>query len=309
MKEIVDHFPIGNYIEHKKLSGGKTSDTYLITTDIGKFVLQQLNEIYDESMIRDHVELYFLISDKIMIPECVNTRENKYVLEYDGKYYRVMKNIEADKNPVLNNKKIKNMSEVIMKFHNLTENVTKLRYNGLKIHDRTRIKNKLISIKEEHEKTEKWKIYEDIYDYLFSEIQKYKLPSEKQLIHGDMKFNNFLFKKDKVVGLVDIASLMIRSKYYDIGDFLRNISNADGLFDIKKFNYGLNCFEDINYGFAIYATKLIGLELCSRYLIDIFELKHFKFDNQKFNDLEESNSSSLKRHLKFYMTMNEMLPN
>ena len=29
----------------------------------------------------------------------------------------------------------------------------------------------------------------------------------------------------------------------------------------------------------------------------------------KFKDLEESNSASLKRHLKFYMTMNEMLPN
>ena len=136
------------------------------------------------------------------------------------------------------------------------------------------MKNKLISIKEEYKKTEKWKIYEDIYDYLFSEIQKYKLPSEKQLIHGDMKFNNFLFKKDKVVGLVDIASLMIRSKYYDIGDFLRNISNADGLFDIKKFNFGLKCFEDINYGFAIYATKLIGLELC---FLVTFLIKTFKF--------------------------------
>ena len=309
MKEIVDHFPIGRYIEHTKLSGGKTSDTYLIKTDIGKFVLQQLNEIYNESMIRDHIELYFLISDKIKIPECVNTRENKYVLEYKDKFYRVMKHIESDEKPSLNNKKIKNMSKVITNFHNLTENITKLRYNGLKIHDRSRIKNQLILLKEKHSNTEKWKIHEDIYDYLLSEIQKYKLPKEKQLIHGDMKFNNFLFKNDKVVGLVDIASLMIRSKYYDIGDFLRNVSNNQGNFDIKTFNYGLNCFDDINYGFAIYATKLIGLELCSRYLIDIFELNYFKFDENKFKNLEESNESSLKRHLKFYMTMNEMLPN
>jgi thiamine kinase-like enzyme len=64
------------------------------------------------------------------------------------------------------------------------------------------------------------------------EIRKTVLPA-KEVIHGDAKLGNMIFRNGKVVGLIDLDTFMCGSFFDDIADCMRSSCLSDNLILLK----------------------------------------------------------------------------
>jgi aminoglycoside phosphotransferase (APT) family kinase protein len=149
------------------------------------------------------------------------------------------------------------------------------------------------------------------YALISNVIEAHSLPRdvERIVIHGDPKFNNFLFKDGKAISLLDLDTLMLASPLLDVGDAFRSWCRkkpATSEFMSDVFNAALkgyrsqSCFE-IGASEAKNAMSLITLELSARYLIDYFEESYFPLKAQKYATLAEQNLSRCRRYIDYYV--------
>jgi thiamine kinase-like enzyme len=129
------------------------------------------------------------------------------------------------------------------------------------------------------------------------------------LIHGDPKFDNFLFKGDKAIAIVDFDTIMLGSRLVDIGDGLRSWCRRD----IKRFDieacreiivaYNSNVSDKISLREALNSTALITLELAVRFLIDCFEESYFEWDKSKYRNAREHNKIRAIQMIDYYKSI------
>ena len=126
---------------------------------------------------------------------------------------------------------------------------------------------------------------------------EYKIPKDEKIniLHGDPKFNNFLFRGNKIVGILDLDGVNIESEWFDLGDALRswckgeNMKFKKNLFDTALEGYSSeNNREDI-LAKAKEAMIAITNRLSIKFLIDAFEQKHFRWDKEKYSSSYEQN--------------------
>lgn len=121
-----------------------------------------------------------------------------------------------------------------------------------------------------------------------------------QLIHGDPKLDNMLFRDGKPFTLIDFDTVMHGSRWLDVGDFLRSITgkllvsesagNASEAFIQTYHEAGeLDISVDEATHRAHRATGQIALELGMRYLSDIVDKeKYFSWDPSRHNSRRDN---------------------
>ena len=145
-------------------------------------------------------------------------------------------------------------------------------------------------------------------------LENYLLPEglKKQLIHGDPKFNNFLFKDGEVRAIIDIDTIMIAPVLIDLGDLMRSWCKINECyFDFHLFEIILNSYLKINKmksirKYAAQATKLITLVLACRYLTDAFSDKgeeYFSYDKNNFSSPFEPNIIRAENTIRYFKDM------
>lgn len=121
--------------------------------------------------------------------------------------------------------------------------------------------------------------------------------SPYQLVHGDPKMGNMLFRNGKPFTFIDLDTVLAAPIWVDMGDMLRstiklskekqqitvaeNIAAvAAGYFDVAVPGVRLRTFTEK----AVVATQRISLELIARYLNDIVDAHYFTWDDKTFVD-------------------------
>lgn len=125
-----------------------------------------------------------------------------------------------------------------------------------------------------------------------------------QLIHGDPKLTNALYRGGQAFTFIDWDTLMQGSPMLDVGDMLRSMmgrmydenpnTTAKSLVPIAKSYHTQVQPEtdaDMFVDEVIHATRLLSLGLAVRYLIDTVDGSYFQWDPNRYPD-----SSSHNRH-------------
>lgn len=294
-KTITEISPLGN---------GLINDTFLVTTESSRFVLQRINhlvfpapgQIMDNLiMLNRHLEQKSSSELKLKIPELLRTATDRdFYRDEQGDFWRALDYIE-------NTESLETLADIsqaeqtgfaLGHFHRLVSDLDPLLLHdtlpgfhiapGYLIHYQrvlTRASGQLAP--------------ESFYCANF--IAKFQgltdiLETAKQqgllllrIIHGDPKLNNFLFDKDskKIVSIIDLDTVKPGLVHYDIGDCLRSCCHKleSNEFDLDICAAILRSylseagafFSDHDFRYLYAAIQLIPFELGLRFYTDYLE--------------------------------------
>lgn len=118
----------------------------------------------------------------------------------------------------------------------------------------------------------------------------------KHVIHADLKISNVVFDNGRAVGIIDFDTLLWHYPAVDLGDAYRSWCNRTAeddphatfdttLFDAAEAGYAEGRGVALNLetrNLHLRATKLIALELASRFLIDVVRDNYFGYDPKRY---------------------------
>lgn len=112
-----------------------------------------------------------------------------------------------------------------------------------------------------------------------------------QLIHGDPKLDNMLFRGGMPFTLIDFDTVMYGSPWIDVGDLLRSVTGKQLIAGqpvgketllafVRAYHMAVSPGKSLERSFrsAVAATGLIALELGMRYLCDVLEEDYFHWE-------------------------------
>ncbi|MFT5441349.1 MAG: Ser/Thr protein kinase RdoA (MazF antagonist) [Myxococcota bacterium] len=137
-----------------------------------------------------------------------------------------------------------------------------------------------------------------------------------RVIHGDLKFNNLLFKSatGRATALIDLDTLSRMPLAYDWGDAFRSWCNRR-LEDEPEAELDLELFRAACTGLATgidesftpkeisslaWGLEIVSLELCARFATDALRESYFGWDNQRFQSAGEHNRSRARGQFDLY---------
>ncbi len=122
--------------------------------------------------------------------------------------------------------------------------------------------------------------------------------------HGDLKISNLMFNsQQEAYCLIDLDTLGKMPWAIEMGDAFRSWCNplgenqASSVFNLEYYQAALEGYQKHAWDFwseaeresLVAGIKLIPLELCARFLIDIFEDHYWKWDPERFESRAEHN--------------------
>ena len=314
MKEVLNEYSLGDLIKIEKIKSGIINSTFIIDTSEGKFILQEIKNkdmTNDHALVKNYIENSFPNSD-LKVPNQLPAKNGEFHVEKNGKIFRIMDYIENQELERITPKICYNLGESLAKFHLQTSEFNEsLKYSIPNFHNTHAIIDRLKEIKVEYGSTKKWKFVSEYYNKIIEDIEDFYLPDlNSRLIHGDPKWQNFLYDSGEVTAIVDLETLMYGNELIDIGDALRSWSkDKDYNFIKENFKFAIEGYisnnKNVQKELIPKATALITLELSARFLIDYFEQTYFR--NRKTDWDSEENFRRLKNQMKFYSDMKSQL--
>jgi hypothetical protein len=321
---IIKAYGITNDYLVRKVEGGHVNQTYLVISKGVKYLLQQLGEVLGSPTLDCHSLLCRnLVQKGWEVPDLINSNPTKSkTISYYGRVWRCLKFIDNDSNgePEINSELFSACGGLLGKWH---KDVSKL------------------DIKPTTPEKERHDIFREAKDL---ELNLRFLPNEakvlgdkilgelndlpktpqgsQQIIHGDPKLDNVLFRGGKPFTLIDFDAVTVGSVWTDIGDMLRSLArkkltakNAEiNLADIEHFmeNYkksaGPRNFvatDDIKN--ALSATKEISLEVAMRYLNDLDEQSNYlSWDSDNFASKLDNHIGKARLQINVVRTLNKL---
>ncbi len=152
---------------------------------------------------------------------------------------------------------------------------------------------------------------QDMAEMILDEMQRLPdIPGAPQLIHGDPKLTNGLYRNGEVFTFIDWDTLMRGSPMLDVADMLRSMTgilrdtnpamNKDALLPIVLGYYAQarpDVDVDTYFDQAVQATRLMALGLAARYLTDIVDGSYFQWDPDRFPDNASHNRYRAERQV------------
>ncbi len=287
------------------VSGGMINQTFEVTgRSRERFIVQRIHPAFNKQTIEDQdVVCRHLEGAGFTAPSIVTWWEDE-----EDRLWKVTKLISHDGNPVQNDATVALAARHLAEIHASLKGLDYIPRPALKgFHDTPAIIRKLSGYIEQ---ASAYGAGIEI-DLVLKQGSRLTLPqAPASLIHGDPKWNNFLFGSlDEcifVAALIDWDTVMIGNPFMDIGDMIRSFCRrADGAFDYDRFkiiadNYrsGSEFREQ-----AFVSAKVITLELAARFLIDVVEDSYFDFDRSKFSARRDSNIASAKKYIDYFKSM------
>lgn len=321
LRKVAKRFELGEIKSYEKLSGGITNDTFKIITNQGIFVAQRINKFFPKSTaVRQHLASNHLRNHQFFdIPQLIKDSDLSLTIRIKNHNWRVSHYIDHDK-VEKNLPLVVKAASKLGKFHKIMSKYDSSinKPSVVNFHNTKRIIEKLISTATLASKSQsrkdkiKAQRTRNQISFISENAPKHYLPKKlpKIIIHGDPKFENFLFKNGKVVALMDLDTLMKANELIDIGDALRSwsIKNHDK-FDKKIFDAALKAYltqnkkNYINGKTALNATLLITMELAARFMIDYFKESYFQWGPQKYSSAADHNLTCCNKMLSYYQNI------
>lgn len=327
--EIARQFSASRRIDSASpLGNGLINDTFLITANNLKFVLQRINEqVFPEpervmenlqTIIR-HVQSKQNTPIRLRIPALLQTATADYFhIDDQGHYWRAWQLIEHSES----RENISRISEAgqtgsaLGYFHRLFSDLDPLTLydtlpgfhitpDYLQTYHRVSSQSTVQSNLDEFHYCRRFiEEYQDKADLLEQAKQDGLL--NERIIHGDPKLNNFLFAQnsDQIISLIDLDTVKPGLVHYDIGDCLRSCCHRkeDNRFDLDICTAILrdylaeagHFFSSADYDYLFAAIELIPFELGLRFFTDFLNgNRYFKVARPEQNLLRATDQFQL----------------
>lgn len=287
------------------LGGGMINVTFeVIGRDRKRFIVQRLHPVFNSGTVEDQYSVCrFLTNNGISVPEIISWWRDE-----DGRTWKISRAIPYDRSITQNPETIRLAAQYLSNVHKALEKCYYVSFPTLPdFHNTPVILGKLQEAI--LTSTEKFGIGEDA-EYVLTASKSLSLPEAPlSFIHGDPKWNNFLFSSYPdlhVAALIDWDTVMKGNPFMDVGDMVRSFCKGEnGAFRRDRFESivegygGKSDFKDK----ALVAAKVITLELAARFLIDVAEDSYFDFDRSKFATRRDSNIASAKKYIDYFRSM------
>ena len=291
------------------LSGGIVNQTFEVTgRNHDAFIVQRMNPVFSEKTLADQRGVCgFLAASGLSVPDIVTWWQDP-----DGRLWKVSRKIAHDKGTAIDPAASKLAGAYLGKVHRLLGSYPlKIECSIEGFHDLDEVYGKLGALVASTDP--RTRPIRDMSRFVLETGRHERFPqAAPRVIHGDPKWNNFLFKRDKVLsvaGLIDWDTVMTANPLIDLGDMIRSFSKGkDGEFLRDRFEaivegYSAEMPEDGLLEKAAQAAKAVTLELAARFIIDIVEDCYFDFDRSKFSTRRDSNIASARKYIDYYRSM------
>lgn len=218
------------------LTGGHINHSLLVTAGGDRYVLQCLNPDIFADHLSDLESNYILYRtaceqsnagsgshlSEWYCPEWIPDRKGQYFCaDEEGRIFRLYRYIEGDRTAAGSETDAYEAGVGLGKMIKILRKCDKSRIRALfpHLHDPDHHYREFLSI--EDTVNDREPLLDKIISEHIDEMRKVA-PPLKEVIHGDAKLGNMIFRNGKVVGLVDLDTLMYGSVYDDIADCMRS---------------------------------------------------------------------------------------
>jgi len=307
--EIEKAYYADGIVSESILTGGIVNTTLLIKDkNQQKSILQRLSPIYDESMavdfdvVSDHLQL-----DGWEVANAIKSRDgNSFEKDSEGRLWRSFTYIESDgvvPEPSLEANIA--LSGLLGSLHNSLSTLDYSPQFALPhFHETTYYSDKLEGLLLGLDARN----VRELGVKCISLVRENSIPNEpRQLIHGDPKLTNALYRDGSPFTFIDFDTLMKGNPLIDVGDMLRSITGKELA---KNSDFNTAQIEPIIEAYyetakpsekaaqfikqALNAGQVIALELGIRYLIDSVENEYFEWDYEQFESRSAHNIARAK---------------
>ena len=289
------------------LSGGMVNASYKVTSEKGVFILQKLSPIFSGEGLEcdfDTVTKY-LKKNGWDVPTLAANKNGKFSTKTgNGDTWRVMTFIESD------GKIPKNVNseagKLLGKLHSTLAGLDyKPKFALPHFHETSyyarQLREKLSKLDENNQEfgQKALKTYDNAAPLETGKIQ---------LIHGDPRTANMLFRGGKPFTFIDFDTIMVGSIWLDVGDLLRSLAedamnngqtfNLAQVYEVADAYRTAACHEEDETLFrqsAVKAMQRISLELTMRFLIDVVDDNYFDWDNKQYKSRKQHNTERAKQ--------------
>lgn len=242
--KILARYPLGEYRGSDQIAAGAVQTNILIRTTRGKFVFRYYENRSRKSALFEIELLRFLKSRRYPCSVPHKNNYGQYVGTFKAKPYVIFEFVNGKHVKRPNKIQKKQLIKKIAELHEITRNYklvnlkSRLNYNTENCLRLARKEARKIGTANAQKKL----------DWLEGELSKLELPKSlpKGICHCDSHFSNTLFKKNKLVALIDFDDANYTFLIYDIAAFInpfvsvfdwntwRNFRRNRRVFDFKE---------------------------------------------------------------------------
>lgn len=302
-------------IQAEYVSVGLINQTWAIDRKSEKFIAQRVNPAFSTDIQKNIQSVSQCLREQGMVaPRLLETKKGDLFCELeDGSRWRLMERLEGVVfQRCQSSEQARSTAQLTARFHDALVNFDeKLFPIGFPFHDMPRhladLEKNLIVFSghpfyhQVAELAEKIRIEVDRLGF------RRDLPH--RIIHGDLKFNNFLFNQNSseisqsAHALIDLDTLAEMPIYFDLGDAWRSWCNlasdgaAEAILDLERFRSSAEGYLS-TIRFEITREELLSLtdalerlslELCARFAADVLAEAHWSWDPKRFGSCAEHN--------------------
>ena len=228
--KICEDYDLGKLKGLKKFIGGDVNENYELITNQGNYVIKILSkrkEIREwlESQLKLEFRLLEFINKKSFDYEVINplkNKQNKKISTFNKNKFWVYKKINGQPKNKKTEEDYLEMVKCIAKYHKL---VSKFKHNE-KIRRKDWILEKYAEMSKVKPKNKIDKLMlENIKDFerILKNLLNMKIRKKDCLInHMDFHPGNFIFREDKVIGIIDFDNVEYSQKTMDLATIITN---------------------------------------------------------------------------------------
>lgn len=312
LKQISERFPVGNITGIRRLSGGITNDTYLVTAGRGRYVLQRLHDVFGPEVLADtdavtaHLHAHGLVT-----PRLVRTADGSLGASHARGCWRMLTYVPGRcYRHGLSSAQSYSAGRLVGRFHRTLSGLEyRFGHRLPEFHDTEAKMMRLTATLHEFRDDAAYTELKDMADIVLDGFEKVagKLKHvPARIVHGDPKVSNVRFSGngENAVSLIDLDTIGRHAIAVELGDAARSWCNRAPEGDVRRARFDLRNFRSMMAGYRAGAdgfapagelaavpagVETITLELAARFITDAFRRTYFKLEPDRFRDLGQQN--------------------
>jgi Ser/Thr protein kinase RdoA (MazF antagonist) len=302
---LTEAFSLGDPESVERLQAGLIQQTWRLRTHTGIYICQKLHAVFDEGVTADGQAIStYLRSQGFSTPRYLTTQTGSLHLHWQDQLWRVMESLPGCSHQTAPQPwYLEQAGYAVGQLHQLLSTFEyEFQFQIPHFHD-------TVAIWQTLQDQPVTPAVESEARFLLETVPQLFLPSDlpRHIIHGDLKFNNFLFGPEgSFVGLVDLDTFMWHSLYVELADALRSWATVGRQFSVEAWQISLSGYGRSGYlrnlkpGLILQGLKLITLELSMRFLNDYFEDRYFDWEPTRYPSRQAHNLDRCRKQIAVY---------
>ena len=288
-QRISENYRLGNVINIKYIPAGWVNFSYNLKTDKGNFIVQVLNNFdkYKEVQMKKQFQvLEFLnrsdFSYEVPIP--LTTKSRKHFMKVKGKSLWVYRRIEGSAHEKVNMRELKKLGKTMAIYNKYMKKFPKGDKSNFNVHWLMQEYRKMKNVRPKNKLDRLMLKNFNFFNGIVSELDKLDWGNNFIFAHADLTLDNTIFRKGRIVGIIDFNNMEYAPLSQDIVVALLENCIRNGRINKKRYDTILNSYNSVSR--LSKKDKGLILPLILRYYCFLFRW-HYK-GMEKHKELQYS---------------------